>query len=102
MTTKNIQDVVAEMVEEFAIHFLKRKYETTMDSDEFEYLIETQQDWLRQALTQVHQAGIDEAVRMLHRLYDEHYHHRKERDGSTTYITEKDFDNIIKALQDKK
>ena len=49
MTTKNIQDVVAE----FATHFLKRKYETTMDSDEFEFLIETQQDYLTTTLTQL-------------------------------------------------
>jgi hypothetical protein len=40
------------IVEEFGNRFLKRKYETTMDADEFEDLIETQKDRLRTTLHQ--------------------------------------------------
>ena len=32
------------------------------------------------------------------RLYDENYNHGEQKDGSTTFITEKEFDSIIKAI----
>lgn len=41
---------------------------------------------------------VEEIKKQLTRLYDDFYHHGTQKDNSTTFITEKDFDNIVKAL----
>ncbi len=50
----------------------------------------------------VYQARTEEVRKLALRWYDENYKHGKHEDGSTTYITEKEFDDFLATLKDTK
>lgn len=53
---------------------------------------------LMERVEATHQAAIEEVRKFGLRWYDENYKHESHKDGSTTAITEKDFDSFLKAL----
>jgi hypothetical protein len=52
----------------------------------------------------VYQARTEEVRKLALRWYDDNYKHgeKRQEDGSTTYITEKEFDDFLATLKDTK
>lgn len=56
--------------------------------------------WHAESFNRGAELRTEEVRNLALRWYDENYKHGKQEDGSTTYITEKEFDDIIATLKD--
>lgn len=106
MTNKNIEDVVAEKVDEFWSKFSMYDLGYKSEGDQVE-------DWLRTTLTQrvkeveaeAYQAGIDEAVRRVKALKRPRFikmNGGREMYDKFSFFYNQALDDFIKALQDNK